>query len=167
MKIDIDLDHAVNRIDGVSMLVLDQGTPIAMSGSACAYPSGHDDFYARAYEAVHHQLTWTLGVEGMPTVDLVVQWQGLWVANVDEVYGCIDDAIASAYLPDGDPDGELAIEATFGTPVFTAASVSNGDGWTAWAATLPVAFRIRSDRAGELIRGWLLEADGQSHSQFT
>jgi hypothetical protein len=148
------------------VLVLDQGAPVAMSGSASAYPSGHDDFYARAYDVVQHQLTWTLGVEGMPTVDLVVHWQGVWVANGDEVYGCIDMAVASAYLPDGDPDGALAIEATFGSPVFTAAHVADGEGWTAWAATLPVAFRIRSDRAGELVRGWLLEADGQSHPQF-
>lgn len=149
------------------MLVLSQGAPVAMSDAACAYPSGHDDLYALAYETVPHHLTWTLGVDGVPALDLHIEWQGVWVANVDEIYGCIDAATASAYLPDGDPDGSLAIEATFGSPVFTAASAAGSDGWTGWAATLPVGFRIRSDRAGELQRGWLLEADGQAHPQFT
>lgn len=142
------------------------GGPVAMDIAACAYPAGADQLTSPAYHVDDHQLTWTLSTDGFPTVDLHVTWRGVWLANVDEVYGCIDDAIALASAPDGDADGELVVEATFGSPVFTAGGAPGGDGWTAWTATLPVAFRFRSSRGGELVRGWLLDAEGHVHDQY-
>jgi hypothetical protein len=163
MKIEADLRDPVNRIDGVACVLLHDLTPCDMAAPACAYPGGAVDVYADAYQVERHHVTWPLPGEAGVVVDLHVHWEGVWVANVDEIYGCIDNATASVAVADSSRAARLTVEATFGTPVFTAVTASGDGDWPAWGATLPVTFRIVDSDSGETWHGWLLEATGHAH----
>jgi hypothetical protein len=164
MKIEADLRDPVNRIDGVACVLLHDLTPSDMSAPACAYPGGAVDVYADAYQVDHHHLAWSLPGDGGVIVDVHVHWEGVWVANVDEIYGCIDNATASVAVADTTRAARLTVEATFGTPVFTAVTAAGDGDWIAWGATLPVTFRVCDADTAETGHGWLLDANGQSYS---